>query len=871
MMVDPATALFADRDGHRYHFCSEACRRKFLAPTALDGASQPVGCQCALSAGEPAKGHCRAPAPAAAISAVVQGPDPAAAPAPPSCCGGTSGAKPPGTTPAVRDAHTHAHTPVHAHGHAPETVPTSSAKYYCPMCPGVGSNEPGECPKCGMALERNPAWQPPGKTIYTCPMHPEIEQNHPGDCPKCGMPLEPKLVSAAGGEEGDDANNAELRDLTRRFWVGSALTLPVFLVAMAHLVPAWRHAEWAVGNASRWGQFLLSTPVVLWAGWPLLVRGRRSVVNRSLNMFTLIALGVGSAYLFSVAAVWMPGVFPPGRGHGGKPELYFESAAVITVLVLLGQILELRARQRTSGAIRALLGLAPKTALRVIASGDVEVPLDQIQPGDLIRVRPGEKIAVDGEVVEGRTSVDESMLTGESVPVEKWVGSKVSAGTVNTTGGMVFRADRVGSGTLLAQIVHLVAQAQRSRAPIQALADRVAAWFVPAVLVIAVGTFAGWMIWGPEPRLAHALTHAVAVLIIACPCALGLATPMSVMVGIGRGAQMGVLIRNAAAIEKLASLDLLAIDKTGTLTVGKPHLVRVVPAAGWTEDDVLTRTASLEQASEHPLARAVLEGANERGLGVEPAAEFQSVPGAGVLGRVGGYPVRVGTAGFLRNEGVTAVESLEALAAPFQAEGMTVLLVAIDGRPAGIVAVEDPIKPSTPETLETIRSLGVKVLMLSGDHPHTAASVARRLGIDEVRAGMTPRQKHDLVVALKQQGRLVAMAGDGINDAPALAAADVGIAMGSGTDVAIESAPVTLVKGDLRGVVRAIRLGRALRRNIRQNLFLAFVYNALGIPLAAGLLYPVFGLLLSPVIAGVAMSLSSVSVIANALRLRHVE
>jgi Cu+-exporting ATPase len=677
------------------------------------------------------------------------------------------------------------------------------------------------------------------------------------------MALEPKSIIPEAEE-----NDSELRDMSRRFWIGGALTLPVFLVAMAHIVPAWSHSAWVTGDGSRWGQFILSTPVVLWAGWPFFVRGWRSLANRSLNMFTLIALGVGAAYLFSAAAMLVPHAFPAHGGHGGKPPLYFEAAAVITVLVLLGQVLELRARQRTSGALKALLGLAPKTARRVMPDGDEDVALDAVHPGDLLRVRPGEKIPVDGVVTEGRTSVDESMLTGEPLPVEKITGAKVSGGTVNTTGGFVMKAERVGGETMLAQIVNLVAQAQRSRAPIQALADKVAAWFVPSVLAIAAITFAVWLVWGPEPRLAYAITNAVAVLIIACPCALGLATPMSVMVGVGRGAQMGVLIRNAEAIEKLAQLDVLAVDKTGTLTEGKPRLVQVLPVSGFSESDLLRLAASLEQGSEHPLANAVVAAARERQLTLEAAKNFQSTTAGGVSGMVQGSHVRIGKPEFLSEHGVKNLSTLEAIAAPRQAEGATAIYVAINSAAAGVLIVADPVKASTPEALSALRDLGVTVIMLTGDNARTAEAVAQRLGIDDYQAGVTPHDKHEKVRKLKASGRTVGMAGDGINDAPALAAADVGIAMGTGTDIAMESAGVTLVKGDLRGIVRAIHLGRAMMRNIRQNLFFAFIYNVLGIPLAAGALYPVFSVLLSPIIAGAAMSLSSVSVIANALRLR---
>ncbi len=802
MTVDEASALSAECDGEKFYFCSEHCRQKFLGQSQLSAKS----------------GH---------------------------------------------DEHTH-----HSHhGHERATVkPAAAAKYFCPMDLDVISDKPGSCPKCGMALELNPAWKSEKKTIYTCPMHPEIEQDHPGTCPKCGMALEPKTITPDVEED-----DSELRDMTRRFWIGTGLTLPVFIVAMAHLIPAWSHAEWATGEVSRWGQFILSTPVVLWAGWPFFVRGWRSLINRSLNMFTLIALGVGAAFAFSVAAMLFPQAFPPTAGHTGKPAIYFEAAAVITVLVLLGQVLELRARQRTSSAIKSLLGLAPKTARRVTPKGDEDVPLDAVHPGDLLRVRPGEKIPVDGEVVEGRTSVDESMLTGEPLPVEKNVGAKVSGGTVNTTGGIVMKAERVGSETMLAQIVNLVAQAQRSRAPIQALADKFAGWFVPAVLAIAALTFVAWMMFGPEPRLAFAITNAVAVLIIACPCALGLATPMSVMVGVGRGAQMGVLIRNAEAIENLAKLATLAVDKTGTLTQGKPKLAELLPVGGFDEKELLRLAASLEQGSEHPLAHAVVVAAQERQLPLEAAKDFQSTTAGGVGGTVAGRSVLIGKPDFLREKGVADIAALEALAAPHQAEGATAIFVAIDERAAGVLTVADPVKSTTLQALAELRELGVSVLMLTGDNPRTAEAVARKLGIADFQAGVTPHDKHEKVKSLKAAGRIVGMVGDGINDAPALAAADVGIAMGTGTDIAMESAGVTLVKGDLRGIVRAIRLGRAMMRNIRQNLFFAFVYNALGIPVAAGLLYPLFGTLLSPMIAGAAMSLSSVSVIANALRLRKVK
>ena len=757
-------------------------------------------------------------------------------------------------------------TDLNEHGHDGAAVtPSTKAKYFCPMCSGVESDKPGDCPKCGMVLERNPAWQLPKKVIYTCPMHPEVEQDYPGTCPKCGMALEQKTMTADAEED-----DSELRAMTHRFWIGAALALPVFIVAMAHLVPAWSHSEWASGAVSRWGQFILSTPVVLWAGWPFLVRGCRSFLNRSFNMFTLIALGVGAAYAFSAVAICFPHAFPAATGHGSKPAIYFEAAAVIIVLVLLGQMLELGARRRTSGAIKALLGLAPKIAHRIAPHGDEDVPLDAVHQGDILRVRPGEKIPVDGEVVEGHTSVDESMLTGESLPVEKAVGAKVSGGTVNTTGGIVMRAEHVGSETMLAQIVQLVAQAQRSRAPIQALADKVAGWFVPAVLAVAALTFVAWLVWGPDPPLAYAITNAVAVLIIACPCALGLATPMSVMVGVGRGAQAGVLIRNAQAIEVMEKVTTVVVDKTGTLTEGRPRLTQCLPASGVSEHELLLAAASVEQNSEHPLAAAIVLGAKERGLKPQPVTQFASTTGGGVVARQDGREVFVGKLEFLQERSVAGLHALEQQASALQTEGQTAMFVAINGKAAGVLAVSDPIKASTPEAISQLHNLGLKILMLTGDNERTANAVAKTLGLNHVEAGVEPPRKHERVQQLRQQGQIVAMAGDGINDAPALAAAQVGIAMGTGTDVAMESAGITLVKGDLRGIVKAFTLSRSMMRNIRQNLFFAFIYNALGIPVAAGVLYPFFGLLLNPMIAGAAMSLSSVSVIANALRLRNL-
>jgi Cu+-exporting ATPase len=739
--------------------------------------------------------------------------------------------------------------------------PSAAAKYFCPMCPGVESDRPGDCPKCGMALERNPSWKAPA--LYTCPMHPEVEQDHPGDCPICGMALEPKTASAGADEE-----DGELRDMTRRLWIGAALALPVFLLAMAHMIPNAPH--WVMGGASRWTQFLLSTPVVLWCGWPFFVRGARSLRTGHFNMFTLIAMGVGAAYGYSAVAMLAPGLFPASMHTMGGVGVYFEAAAVIIVLVLLGQVLELRARGRTGAAIRALLHLAPSTA-RLVENGDErDVPLDRVTVGAMLRVRPGEKVPVDGVVIEGRSTIDESMLTGEPLPVEKATGDAVTGGTINGTGGFLMRADRVGGETVLARIVQMVAEAQRSRAPIQALADKVAGYFVPAVLAISVLTFLVWFFIGPEPRLAHAIVNAVAVLIIACPCALGLATPMSIMVGVGRGAQAGVLVKNAEAMELLEKVTTIVVDKTGTLTEGKPRLVEVRPASGITEDELLRAAAAVEQASEHPLAAAIVAGAKDRGATLPAVQDFQSTTGGGVSGDVDGRRVLVGQFAFLQSHGITGTETIAESAAPFQSQGHTAIFVAIAGEAAGFLTVADPIKASTPDAIRTLHALGLKLRMLTGDNRRTAEAVARELGIDDVDAGVAPADKHARIEALRRGGAIVAMAGDGINDAPALAAADVGIAMGTGTDVAMESAGITLVKGDLRGIARAITLSRALMRNIRQNLFFAFFYNAIGIPLAAGLLYPVFGWLLSPIIAGVAMSFSSVSVISNALRLRYV-
>jgi Cu+-exporting ATPase len=711
-----------------------------------------------------------------------------------------------------------------------------------------------------------PEEKPQDKAIYTCPMHPEVLQDHPGDCPKCGMALEPKTVTAGT----DNEENAELRDMTKRLWIAAALTLPVFVLAMAHMIPALARQSWADSHASRWIQFALTTPVVWWAGWPFFRRGWRSIMTRHLNMFTLIAIGVGAAFIFSAVAMLMPGLFPHTMQHEGKVAIYFEAAAVIVVLVLLGQVLELRARSRTGSAIKALLNLAPPTARQVAPEGDHEVPLDQVKVGDWLRVVPGDKVPVDGAVVEGHSSVEESMITGEPIPVEKTVGDKVTGGTVNGPGSFVMRAERVGSDTLLGQIVNMVAEAQRSRAPIQGLADKVAGIFVPVVLAVSVLTFILWMWLGPEPKLAHAIINAVAVLIIACPCALGLATPMSIMVSVGRGAQEGVLVKNAEALERLEKVTTLVVDKTGTLTEGKPKLMDVLPTGGFDAKEFLRLAASLEQNSEHPLAAAIVQGAKDQGIVFEAVKDFRSVTGGGVVGTVAGRAVMIGKPDFLRNEKITGLEPLEASAMKLQEEGKTAMFVAIDGKPTGILAVADPIKSTTSEAIRQLHALGLKLVMLTGDNRRTAAAVARQLGLDAVEAQIEPAGKIAYIKKLRAEGQHVAMAGDGINDAPALSEAQVGIAMGTGTDVAMQSAGITLVKGDLRGIAKAIRLSRATMWNIRQNLFFAFLYNALGIPVAAGILYPFFGLLLSPIIAGAAMSLSSVSVISNALRLRKV-
>ncbi len=736
--------------------------------------------------------------------------------------------------------------------------------YTCPMHPEVRRTQAGNCPKCGMTLEPVQDADTRPRTEYVCPMHPEIIRHEPGTCPKCGMALEPRSALDVPEE------NRELIDMNLRFWISTALSIPVFLLAMAHdlmpPVPGFlKFQSW------QWLEFVLATPVVWWGGWPFFQRGWASVVHRSLNMFTLIALGVGVAWFYSVAATFAPQLFPLSmRDEQGVVAVYFEAAAVITTLVLLGQVLELRARSRTSEAIKMLMELVPKTARLHHADGsETDIPIEQMKTGDILRIRPGEKVPVDGVVLDGSSSVDESMVTGEPIPVEKNAGLPLIGATINGTGSLLMRADRVGSDTLLAQIVHMVSEAQRSRAPIQKLADSVARYFVPAVILTAIVTFAIWWLWGPEPRLAHAVVNAVAVLIIACPCALGLATPMSIMVGTGRGATAGILIKNAEALENMEKVDTLVLDKTGTLTEGKPRLVDVETVDGFLKEDVLSFAASLEHASEHPLAAAIVKGAEQQGLKPAPVAGFQAHTGQGVSGQVNGRRILLGNAQLMAESNV-ATDMLTEPVEKLRKQGQTVMIIAIDGQAAGLLGVTDPIKKTTAKALAELQQQGIRVVMLTGDSRTTAEFVANRLGIDQVYAEVSPERKSDIVKQLQAQGRWVAMAGDGINDAPALAAAHIGIAMGTGADIAMESAGVTLVKGDLLGLAKAYHLSRATMRNIRQNLFFAFIYNILGIPIAAGVLYPLSGMLLSPMIAAAAMSFSSVSVIANALRLRRI-
>lgn len=719
------------------------------------------------------------------------------------------------------------------------------------------------CHHGGHETKDRPAPPPGANVIYTCPMHPEIRQDGPGNCPICGMALEPETIT---GEEGE---NPELTDFRRRFWIGLVLTLPVLVLEMgAHVF----NLHLTGAHTSNWIQLLFGTPVVLWAGWPFFERGWQSLKSRNLNMFTLIAMGTGVAWVYSVIATVAPGLFPDTfKGHEGAVAVYFEAAAVIVVLVLLGQLLELKAREQTGGAIRALLDLAPKTARRINENGeDEDVPLDQIKAGDLLRVRPGEKVPLDGIVTEGSSAVDESMVTGESMPVKKEAESKVIGGTMNQTGSFVMKAERVGKDTMLSQIVQMVAEAQRSRAPIQRMADLVASWFVPAVILVAVIAFICWMVFGPAPAFTYALIAAVSVLIIACPCALGLATPMSIMVGVGKGAQGGVLIKNAESLERMEKVDTLVVDKTGTLTEGKPTVTKIVAAEGFAEDELLSLAASLEQGSEHPLAHAIVMAAKDKGLDLAKADDFDSPTGKGVIGTVNGRAVALGNAMLMEERGLD-MAALSAQADELRADGATAIFISVDGKPAGILAIADPIKTTTPEAIEALHKQGIRIVMLTGDNRRTAEAVARMLNIEEVEAEVLPEDKSKIVKKLQGEGKIVAMAGDGTNDAPALAAADVGIAMGTGTDVAMESAGVTLLKGDLTGIVRARKLSVATMNNIRQNLFFAFVYNAAGVPVAAGILYPFFGILLSPIIAAAAMSLSSVSVIANALKLKIIK
>ena len=839
MAVDEATAFKAERDGQMFYFCSEHCRNEFLAkldaPAMISGAAHQScggGSGGELTVGSHNGHHSRADH---------------------ACCASQQPIRP--------DKHADAH---HCGLHDGDGAISAGAKYFCPMCPGVESDKPGDCPKCGMALERNPAWKPASKTVYTCPMHSEVEQEHSGDCPKCGMALEPKA-----GSEGEE-DDSETRFLSRRFWAALALTVPVLFIAMSHVIPGFHIEQWIPKTVSKWIELVLTTPVVMWAGWIFLVRGWRSIVNRSLNMFTLITVGVGAAYVFSILAVLVPDIFPDSFRKDGEVDLYFEAAAVITTLVLLGQLLEARARSRTGQAITALLELGAKTAHRVRDGKEEDLSVDKIAKDDVLRVRPGEKVPIDGVIVEGMSNVDESMLTGEPVPVIKGLNDAVIGATINQTGSFLMRAEKVGSDTLLAQIIHMVGEAQRSRAPIQNLADKVAGWFVPAVIGASLITFIVWALLGPAPALAYALVNAVAVLIIACPCALGLATPMSVMVGVGRAAQHGILVKNAGAIERMERISHLVTDKTGTLTAGKPKVIHIKAGEEIDEQHVLQRAASIELQSEHSLARAIVEAAAVQKIELQRVDAFESTTGGGVQGMIDGTLIRIGKEKFLRDYGVRIPGGLANEARKLQEKAQTVVWLAEDQQAIGLLGIADPIKETTPEAIRTLHKLGLKVIMCTGDNRKTAEAVARELGIDEVNAEVMPEDKIRIVRSLKSEGAVVAMAGDGINDAPALAEADVGIAMGTGTDVAIESAGITLVKGDLTGIVKACHLSRSVMRNIRQNLFFAFFYNALGVPIAAGVLYPTFGLLLSPIIAGAAMSFSSVSVIANALRLRHV-
>ncbi len=842
MDVNPATARFkALHNEKEYFFCCAGCLAKFQAnpekilsaPPKPMSMTKPMTMTSGLvSLGNPAGGPKMVMPTMAKPTAVAEGPLPGDP------------------------------------GSGKDTRAQLSPAYVCPMCPEVRQIGPGPCPKCGMALDPESPALPASKTEYTCPMHPEILRSEPGSCPICGMALEPRTVTV-------EEENPELRDMTRRFWISLALTAPLLAIAMGSMLSphTFMASPWNWGLP--WLELLLSTPVVLWGGWPFFQRGWASVVNRSTNMFTLIAMGTGVAYLFSVVATLFPRIFPASfRSMGDRPDVYFEAAAAIVTLVLLGQVLELRARSRTSSAIRALLDLSPKMARVMSEDGsERDIPLEQVKPGDRLRVRPGEKIPVDGVVLDGSSVVDESMITGESVPVEKTATSRVIGATVNGNGSLVMRAERVGSETMLAQIVQMVSQAQRTRAPIQRLADKVAGWFVPAVIAIAVVTFIAWVSFGPEPRFAHAIVNAVAVLIIACPCALGLATPMAIMVGTGRGAHAGVLIKNAEALETLEKVDTIVFDKTGTLTEGKPKVVAFSTTEtlpGISGNEILRLAATLERASEHPLGAAIVAKANELKLILREPVDFQAIPGQGVRGMVegvAGKSVAVGNSALMRAVGAFENNTANPV---LEVAGSTVIYVAVDGRYAGNIAVADPLKASTPNALRQLKAQGIRLVMLTGDNQVTAQEIARSLEIADFKAEVLPAQKAEIVKSLQNEGRVVAMAGDGINDAPALAQAHIGIAMGTGTDIAMESGGITLLKGDLEGILRARKLSQATMRNIRQNLFFAFLYNSIGVPIAAGVLYPVFGLLLSPILAAAAMSFSSVSVITNSLRLRKV-
>lgn len=855
MTVDPTKAAgSSEYQGTTYFFCSAGCKQKF--DTAPDQYGNPSGCCSAAPKAEvqiatdPVCGMDVDPARAAAsvehngtmFYFCSQG------------CATKFHANP--------GKYLHPQTAA-----MPQAKPTGKEKqmeYVCPMDPEVSKIGPGSCPKCGMTLKPAAISAPATRTEYTCPMHPQVVRSEPGNCPICGMALEPREITV-------EETNPELVNMTRRFWISVALAIPMLGLMASEFLPSKPLQHLLSARSWAWIEFALASPVVLWCGWPFFVRGWQSVINRSLNMFSLIALGTGAAYLYSVAATIVPQIFPASfRMAGGQIGLYFEPAAVIIALVLLGQVMELRARSQTSSAIRALLGLAPKMARRINELGiEADIPLDHVQVGDRLRVRPGEKVPVDGVLLEGHSSVDESMVSGEPIPVEKEAGAKVIGGTVNSTGGFVMRADHVGADTLLSQIVKMVSEAQRTRAPIQRLADRVSSYFVPAVILTAILTFIVWYLVGPQPRFAHALVNAVAVLIVACPCALGLATPMAIMVGTGRGAGAGILIRNAEALELFGKVNTLLVDKTGTLTEGKPTLNKVVPQPGFYEDELLQLVATLERSSEHPLAAAIVRGAEAKQIPLTNVQDFDSTTGKGVQGKVNGKQVAVGNAEMFRDLSVDP-EPLIAQADSMRNDGQTVMMVAVDGKAAGLVSVLDPIKASTPEAIRELKAAGLTIIMITGDNATTAKAVAGRLGID-FEADVLPQKKADVVKAHQRDGSIIAMAGDGVNDAPALAQADIGIAMGTGTDVAMEAGGITLLKGDLRGILRARRLSQATMRNIRQNLFFAFIYNAVGVPVAAGVLYPVFGLLLSPMIAAAAMSFSSVSVIANSLRLRSTE